>query len=257
MSDPDIIEGVDRACERAAAVVHAEMNQGLNILATNASIAPWIGLLGTLWGIVDSFRGCGGEKWACLAATVDGLSRSMWPTAMGLVSGLISLWSYRYLTGQLGSIDLEMSNASLGLVNQLTGYRGHFEIATINRPIELPSFGVGPVAGSTGLQSWAGRLFDKHVAGAGQDLKSWLRSIALAFSALVLMWCARVAVYFFYESTPFHAASGTASVDVLILFGISCAYAVSYRRSAGALLLGSVLCLCLTLIELVFRMHLL
>jgi hypothetical protein len=233
------------------------MNQGLIVLASNACIAPWIGLFGTVVGMVYAFPGCSGQMSGCVTATTDGLARAIWPTALGLLIGLISLWFYTYLSGQLESIDREIANASLGLLNQLTRYRGHFQTSTIDRPIELPSFGVGPTAGSTGSQSWAGRLFEKYVADAGQDLRSWLRSIVLAFAALVLIWCARVAVYFFYESTPFHAAAKTANVDVLIAFGISCAYAVSYRRSAGALLLGSLLCLCLTLIELAFRMHLL
>ena len=250
-----IIEAVDRVCRRSAAVVHADMNQGLSILASNACIAPWIGLLGTVWGIVDSFRGCGGEASACLAATTAALSRSIWPTALGLLVGLISLWFYRHLSGQLESIDREMSNASLGLLNQLTRYRGHFETSTIDRPIELPSFGVRFRADS-GLQAWWEQFFDKYVAEVGQDLNSWLRSSVLAFAVLVVIWCTRVAEYFFYESTPFHSAAASANFYSLIMFGISCFYAVFYRRSGGALVLGTVLCLCVNLIELAFRIHL-
>jgi hypothetical protein len=232
------------------------MNQGLNILATNASIAPFVGLFGTLLGIVNSFVGCGGEKWTCLAALVDGLSRSIWPTALGLLVGLISLWSYRYLTGQLESIDREMSNASLGLVNQLTRYPGHFETTAIDSPIELPAFGVAPEADSARRPSWLVPLFEKYVADVGQDLRSWLRSVVLSLAALVIAWCARAAEYFFYESIPFDSAARTASVFVLIMFGISCFHAVFYRRSSGALVLGSILCLGLNLIELAFRNHL-
>jgi hypothetical protein len=249
------IQAVDRACQRSAAVVHVEMNRGLNSLATNACIAPWIGLLGTLWGIVNSFRGCGGEASACLAATTTALSRSIWPTALGLLSGLISFWFYRYFSGRLESIDREMSNASLGLLNQLILYREHFKTSTIDRPIGLPSFGVRARKDSR-LQAWWERLFDKYVADAGQDLRSWLRSGALAFTVFTVIWCTRVAVYFFYESTPFHSAAASANIYLLITFGISCFYAVFYRRSGGALVLGSVLCLCLNLIELGFRIHL-
>ena len=251
-----IIEAVNRACERSAAVVHAEMNRGLNILASNACIAPWIGLLGTLWGIVNSFRGIGGEASASRAAIVAELSRSIWPTALGLLSGLISLWFYRYLSGQLESIDRDMSNASLGLVNQLTRHRGHFKTSTIDRPIELPTFDVRSRANS-GLQAWWEQFFDKYFADVGQDLRSWLRSSILAFAAFVLIWCTRVAEYFFYESTPFHSAATSANFYLLITFGISCFYGIAHRRSGGALVLGSVLCLCLNLIELAFRMRLL
>jgi len=231
------------------------MNQGLNILASNACIAPWIGLLGTLWGIANSFRGCGGEASACLAATTTALSRSIWPTALGLLSGLISFWFYRHLSGQLESIDNEMSNASLGLVNELTRYRGHFKTSTIDRPIELPSFGARSPADS-GLQAWWKKLFDKYVADVGQDVRSWLRSSVLALAVFVLIWCTRVAEYFFSEPTPFHSAAASANFYVLIMFGISCFYGIAHRRSGGALVLGSVLCLCLNLIELAFRIHL-
>jgi hypothetical protein len=250
------IQAVDRACQRSAAVVHVEMNEGLNILATNACIAPWIGLFGTVVGMVNSFLGCGGEKSACLAATTAALSRSIWPTALGLLSGLISLWFYRYLSGRMESIDTEMASASLDLANQLTRYRGHFESAAIASPIELPTFGVAPEADSARRPSWLVPLFEKYVADVGQDLRSWLRSVVLSLAALVIAWCARAAEYFFYESIPFDSAARTASVFVLIMFGISCFYAVFYRRSAGALVLGSILCLCLNLIELTFRVHL-
>jgi len=250
-----IIQAVDRACNRSAAVVHADMNQGLNILASNACIAPWIGLLGTVWGIVDSFRGCGGEKWTCQAATVDAVSRSIWPTALGLLVGLISLWFYRHLSGQLESMDREMSNASRGLVNQLTRYRGQFEVTAIDHPISLPAFGVGPIAGSGRVQTRWGQIFEKYVADVGQDTRSWLRSILLSLAALILAWCVRSTEYFFYDSVPFASAVATAGVTVLITFAISCFYAVFYRRSGGALVLGSVLCLCVNLIELAFRIH--
>jgi len=249
-----ITRAVDRACQRSAAVVHADMNQGLNILASNACLAPWIGLLGTLWGIVNSFHGCG-EASLCLAATTAPLARSIWPTALGLLIGLISLWFYRYLSGQLGSIDREMSDASLDLVTQLTRHRGHFKASTIDRPIELPSFGVRSRTES-GLQVWWEQLFDRYVADVGQGVNSWLRPCVLALVMFVLIWCTRVAEHFFYESTPLHSAAASANVYLLIVFGISCFYAVFYRRSGGALVLGSLLCLCLNLIELAFRIHL-
>ena len=148
-----------------------------------------------------------------------------------------------------------MSNGSLGLVSQLTRYRGHFEASTIDRPIELPSFGVRSRADS-GLQAWWERLFDKYVGDVGQDPRSWLRSMILSFAAFVIIWCIRVAEYFYNESNSFDSAATSASVYVLIMLGVSCFYAVFYRRWGGALLLGSLLCLCVNLIELAFRIHL-
>jgi hypothetical protein len=182
------------------------MNQGLSILASNACIAPLIGLSGTVWGIVNSFVACGCSKTDYLVATTAALSRSIWPTALGLLIGLISLWFYRYLSGQLESMDREMSNASLGLVNQLTRYRGQFEVTAIDHPIELPTFGVGPMGGSGRVQAWCVLIFEKYVADVGQDSRFWLRSILLSFATLVIAWCVRLTEYFFYDSSPFTSA---------------------------------------------------
>ncbi len=77
----------------------------------------------------------------------------------------------------------------------------------------------------------------------------------LSFAAFVMIWGTRVAEYFYYESTPFRSAAASANFYVLITFSITCFYGIAYRRSGGALLLGSVLCLCLNLIELAFRIH--
>lgn len=107
------------------------------------------------------------------------------------------------------------------------------------------------------LQTRWEQFFAEYVADVGQDLRSWLRSIILSFAAFTLVWCTRVAEYFFYESTPFHSAATSANFYLLITFGISCFYSIAHRRSGGALVLGSVLCVCLSLIELAFRMRLL
>ncbi len=122
------MQAVMRASERTSALVHEDLKQGLSSLATIASIAPLVGLFGTIAGIATSFVACSGEKSACMAAIVERLSGSIWPTAMGLLVSLISLWCYRYLTGRTETFDLEMESASLALVNQLTIYGGRWKL---------------------------------------------------------------------------------------------------------------------------------
>ena len=73
-SDRAVIDAVIRAAGRSEATVHDEIKRGLNSLATITSIAPLLGLLITVEGIAASFAGCGGEKWASIAAVVDRLS---------------------------------------------------------------------------------------------------------------------------------------------------------------------------------------
>src|SRR5262245_55414740 len=118
------IDAVMRAAVRCAATVHADMKRDVNRLATIASIAPLLGLLITLEGIVDSFIGCGGEKWTCLAAVVGRLSNAMARGALGLVVGILSSLCYRYLQSRLEEFDVEMKTMTLALVNVLAALPG-------------------------------------------------------------------------------------------------------------------------------------
>jgi hypothetical protein len=113
-------------------------------LATIASIAPWIGIFGTVVGIVNSFQGLGTSMWAGRAAVWMGLSRAMSFTAFGLLVGLVALWSFEYLNGRLRSVDQEMDNASLELLNQLGRFPHPFAVESTIKPISRPMFGELP-----------------------------------------------------------------------------------------------------------------
>jgi biopolymer transport protein ExbB/TolQ len=117
------IEAAMLASERAARILHRKMGRGHASLAAIASSAPLVGLFGTVFGIVTSFVGCGGEKSTCMAAVVKNLSEAIWATAAGLLVAIFALWSYRYLCAQLEALDTEMRAATLELAN-LLGY-GH------------------------------------------------------------------------------------------------------------------------------------
>jgi biopolymer transport protein ExbB/TolQ len=80
-----------------------------------------------------------------MAPICQRLSESMWPTALGLLVGLIALWSYEYLAGELSALDREMRNASLELLNQLSRFQGRFAFSPGPIPsIESPMFGEKP-----------------------------------------------------------------------------------------------------------------
>ncbi|MBI4891262.1 MAG: MotA/TolQ/ExbB proton channel family protein [Acidobacteria bacterium] len=113
------IHAAMRASRRAASAEHAALRRGLDHLATIASLAPLLGLLITLDGIVGSFIGCGGEKSFCMAAVVERLSNAMVRCAAGLLVGLISLVLYRYLLIEWQSLRCDMENATLELANTL------------------------------------------------------------------------------------------------------------------------------------------
>jgi biopolymer transport protein ExbB/TolQ len=108
-----------RASARSVTAVHGEMKRGLNSLATISSIAPFIGLFGTLLGIVNSFRGGIGEKTAALGRLAGYLSESLVPTELGLLVALAAFCGYRCLLTKLDAFDLEMENASIQLTSDL------------------------------------------------------------------------------------------------------------------------------------------
>jgi len=123
LPDAQVIEAVKRACGRSAAAFHLEAKRGLNRLATIAATAPFVGLFGTVLGMINSFRGCSGERHACLAATVGLLSESLVPNALGLLVAISALWCYKYLSERLESIDIEMENGNFELLQHLARQR--------------------------------------------------------------------------------------------------------------------------------------
>jgi biopolymer transport protein ExbB/TolQ len=122
--DTEVIEAVKRALRRSMSIVHAEMIRGLNGLATVSSVAPLVGLFGTLLSIVNSFVGCGAAKSTCMAAVFERLSESLLPTVLGFLVALPALLGYKYLSSKAEAFDLEMENASDRLLNYLSIYLG-------------------------------------------------------------------------------------------------------------------------------------
>jgi len=124
LRDAEVIEATKRAMRRSAKVVHAELSRGLGPLTSVATTAPLIGVFGTVFGIIDSFHGCGAAMSTCMAATFEGLSEALLPTAYGLLVAVTTQWSCKYFRSELEAFDLEMENESLELVNCLSVYFG-------------------------------------------------------------------------------------------------------------------------------------
>ena len=90
-----------------------------NSLASVAFSAPLVGVIGSLWGIVYSFRGISSGIWDEYADIVNGLSLSLAPAALGILVALIASCGHQYFLARLDDFDVEMENASLQLLNQL------------------------------------------------------------------------------------------------------------------------------------------
>src|SRR5438445_634241 len=95
-----------RASMRAAASVSLDLKRGLNSLATIMSLAPLIGLSGTIAGAVGSFGGVGASKESILVMIFEGLSRAFVPCALGLIVALVAMWFYRFLLAEIESLEL-------------------------------------------------------------------------------------------------------------------------------------------------------
>jgi biopolymer transport protein ExbB/biopolymer transport protein TolQ len=109
----EAIEVAERALQRSRKTQTANLSLGLGTLATIASSAPFIGLLGTVFGILNAFRGVGMEKAAWLAMTAFCISQGLATTAMGLVVAVPAVWCHNYFRTRVEGFKSEMSNAAL------------------------------------------------------------------------------------------------------------------------------------------------
>jgi len=111
------IEASKRALERAEAIVHAELKRGISTLATIASSAPFVGLLGTVVGIINAFKGISSEKSTGLGAVAGGISEALVTTAIGLLVAIPAVWMFNYFSNRVEAFDVEMANSSSELVD--------------------------------------------------------------------------------------------------------------------------------------------
>jgi biopolymer transport protein ExbB/biopolymer transport protein TolQ len=111
------IEASKRALERAEAIVHAELKRGVSGLATIGSTAPFVGLFGTVVGIINAFKGISTEKSTGLGAVAGGISEALVTTAVGLFVAIPAVWMFNYFTNKIEAFDVEMGNSSSELID--------------------------------------------------------------------------------------------------------------------------------------------
>lgn len=111
------IEASKRALERAEAIVHAELKRGVSALATIGSTAPFVGLFGTVVGIINAFKGISTEKSTGLGAVAGGISEALVATAIGLFVAIPAVMMFNYFTSRIESFDVEMGNSSSELID--------------------------------------------------------------------------------------------------------------------------------------------
>jgi len=102
------IESVDRALKRAKTEEITRLEKGSTFLATTASAAPFIGLFGTVWGIMNAFIGLSQVKTSSIQAVAPGISEALIATAIGLAAAIPAAIAYNYFMQQLRILARDM-----------------------------------------------------------------------------------------------------------------------------------------------------
>lgn len=115
----DMLDTVRRAIQRSSALTSSDMKKGVASLATIGSTAPFVGLLGTVVGIINAFVGIAATGSGGIGAVSAGIAEALVETALGLVVAIPAVWFYNYLTGQIEYFQVEMDNSSSELIDYL------------------------------------------------------------------------------------------------------------------------------------------
>jgi len=117
LSIEEQVETAQRGCERAATIFNQELKRGLSTLATIATSAPFIGLFGTISGIINAFRGMALTGSGGIGAVAGGIAEALVTTAFGIGVAIIALWCYNSLNTKIEVYDAEMANTSSQIVD--------------------------------------------------------------------------------------------------------------------------------------------
>ena len=119
-NDSDVVvDNVRRALRQGVASEMARLQHSLSLLATTANTAPFIGLFGTVWGIMNSFHSIGMLKTASLATVAPGISEALVATAIGLLVAVPATIGYNIFMGKIGEIDTLLVNVAGRFLNRV------------------------------------------------------------------------------------------------------------------------------------------
>jgi biopolymer transport protein TolQ len=113
------ISAIERALGRAHGLEIDELEKYVDWLASTASAAPFVGLFGTVWGIMNSFQNIGAMGSASLAVVAPGISEALIATAMGLAAAIPAAIAYNLLVNRTKRISLEVESFSREFLNMI------------------------------------------------------------------------------------------------------------------------------------------
>ena len=124
---PRNIAAVQRATQIASSEEMTQMESRLPWLATTGAVTPFVGLFGTVWGIIDAFQGLGNAGAATLRAVAPGISEALITTAAGLFTAIPAVIAYNQYMQQIREFGARMDDFGLELLN------------TVDRPVPQPA----------------------------------------------------------------------------------------------------------------------
>lgn len=113
----DQISTAQRGMDRSSTIFTQELKKGLSIIATIATSSPFIGLFGTIAGIINAFRGMALTGSGGIGAVAGGISEALITTAFGIGVAIIALWCFNVLNSRVEVYGAEMSNTSSEIVD--------------------------------------------------------------------------------------------------------------------------------------------
>lgn len=119
------LDNVERALNRASGTEMTKLESALGFLATTGSASPFIGLFGTVWGIMETFKAIGARGSATLAVVAPGISEALIATAAGLAAAIPAVIFYNYFLNKSKTMVQEMDNFADEFLNIVERYLIH------------------------------------------------------------------------------------------------------------------------------------
>jgi biopolymer transport protein TolQ len=116
------LDNLERSMNKASNTEMTKLESALGFLATTGSASPFIGLFGTVWGIMDTFKGIGARGSATLAVVAPGISEALIATAAGLAAAIPAVIFYNYFLNQSKNMVQEMENFAAEFLNIVERY---------------------------------------------------------------------------------------------------------------------------------------
>jgi biopolymer transport protein ExbB/TolQ len=117
LSREDLLDTVRRSIQRATALTSNDLKKGIVGLATIGATAPFVGLLGTVIGVIVAFVGIASTGSGGIGAVSAGIAEALVETALGLFVAIPAVWFYNYLSNRLEYFNVEMDNSSSEMVD--------------------------------------------------------------------------------------------------------------------------------------------